>query len=107
MVGYARVSISEDSIYVRFENVHPRYLFDALRDRFSLAFPLKTWNDERGAWQLPPDDLDNAITFCRGIFGPKGCIVTRNSSTRSHVRQMTFDFNERASELNQQRIKKK
>jgi hypothetical protein len=98
MSGYANIKISNDSVYVRFEGVHPRYLFNALMDRFHLSFPLKTWNGERRAWQMPSSDTENLIAFCRTIFGAKGCIVVKDSTTRYSPRQLSLDFDVRVNE---------
>lgn len=81
MFGYARINLSGEGIYVRFERVGPAHIFQAILSRFNIAFPLKHWNGTRRALQLPPSDLDSLMEFCRTTFGSNGYIVEQNTTT--------------------------
>jgi len=88
MFGYARILIADQAIYVRFERVGDSQRFNALMDRFNHSFPLKGWQEQKRAWQLPAYDLNALIEFCRATFGPSGYLLQKENTTKSPERQM-------------------
>ncbi|MBI5292806.1 MAG: hypothetical protein HY872_13105 [Chloroflexi bacterium] len=80
--GYARITNSNDHIYVRFERVGNREKFITIIDRFNEAFLLKDWEEKKRAWKLVPDDLNTLIEFCRKNFGPKGYIIQNETDVK-------------------------
>jgi len=79
MSGYARLIITDTGIYVRFENVGRRRIFDQIMIRFNCAFLLKEWDDSFRAWRLPLSDLIQLVEFCKDIFGIHGYIIERKT----------------------------
>lgn len=81
MNGFARITTSQDAVYIRFEGIGNRQKFDQIMDRFNKTFQLKTWNGTKRAWELVPADLDAVIEFCSNIFGRKGYALSEDNTT--------------------------
>lgn len=81
MSGYARITNSNDAIYVRFEKVGNREKFTSIVDRFNESFLVKDWEERKRAWKLMPDDLNALIEFCRKVFGPKGYTIQNETES--------------------------
>lgn len=80
MNGYAKITITLEAIYVRFEGIGNRAKFNEIMRRFNQSFQLKEWHEKRRAWELPHSDLDVFVSFCAGIFGPNGYVIEKSIS---------------------------
>lgn len=69
MFGYARITVSSEAAYVRFESVGNRHRFDILIDRFNQTFALKQWNETKRMWEIPLSDFDSLVQFGSRTFG--------------------------------------
>lgn len=92
MSTHARIKISRSAIYVRFENVGKRDVFNAIMDRFNESFPLKQWEEKQRSWQLPTSNLKALKRFCTALFGANGFVIERQNITPPEFGQLPLHF---------------
>lgn len=80
MNGCARITKSDEAIYVRFEGIGNRQRFNIVMDKFNKTFQLKNWDGARRSWELVPADLDAIISFCSVVFGKRGYIISQDNT---------------------------
>lgn len=81
MFGYARLVVTDDGTYVRFENVGRREIFNQVMLRFNRSFPLKAWDESLRTWKLPSGDSAQLVEFCKDIFGTNGYVIEQERIT--------------------------
>ncbi len=91
MNGYARITKSDQAIYVRFEGVGNRQRFNLVMDKFNKTFQLKNWDEAKRSWELIPADLNAVIGFCSMVFGKQGYTVIEDS-TNTDRSQLPFSI---------------
>jgi hypothetical protein len=74
--GYARIMYGDAGIYFRLENVS-QTRFRSLLDLFLARFPVRVWNDQKRAWQLPHKDANLLIEFAEETFGKDRIVIDR------------------------------
>lgn len=73
-IGFVRIMEDEGGIYFRIEAVS-RSRFDSLLDLFLATFPVRIWNENRRAWQLPHHYRDMLIKFAIATFGKERVVI--------------------------------
>lgn len=64
----ARIKVSDDSLYVKFENVGNRTKFSQFVNRWREQFPQSEWDENLKVWILPTSNLSDVKTFCDKMF---------------------------------------
>lgn len=90
MSGYSRIFFDNTYLWVRFERVGHGGRFDILLDDFRATFPLATWDQRRGAWQLSVNQLQKVKQFCENKLGRGTVKLQTDDNTSSSSGQLAF-----------------
>lgn len=84
----AKIWVTDNSLFVRFEKVGSKSTFDLIRVRWQTIFPQSSWNDELRAWELPIANLSDVKHFCEKMFWQVK--VETSASVSKHPQQLSL-----------------